>query len=449
VRARHVLAALLVTSVVAGIPVTATAATAARHAPSVPRHPAPREAPDSAWQARIDGLIGQRRMSVTIGDDGAMWYGHLGWVTRPPASNEKLLLSMALLQAVGPDRVIATRAMASAAPVDGVIGGDLRLVGHGDPELAPDALDALAGQIAKAGVTRIEGSVIGDTGPFERDWWADGWKDDFPAIEVAIPTALTFSGNVGPDGRHIGDPELRAARFLSKALRRRDVVVKGAAGTGAADGPSVKIATISSAPIVDILRRMNVDSVNFDAEVLGKVLGAEVSGTGSIGAGAAAIDAFTEANGAPRFEHHDASGLSYADRVTSQGMVRLLWRVDDEPWAPDLRFALPTGGQGTLEGRLGHLRIRAKTGTLTDVSALSGWVWSRKVHDWVEFSILSQGMSKDEAVRIEDAIVALVNARATAPATWTHRLQVGGVPDDRDVRAIEPVSAGRSVPGPT
>ena len=42
--------------------------------------------------------------------------------------------------------------------------------------------------------------MIGDTGPFERDWWADGWKDDFPAIEVAIPTALTFSGNVGPDG---------------------------------------------------------------------------------------------------------------------------------------------------------------------------------------------------------------------------------------------------------
>jgi len=37
-------------------------------------------------------------------------------------------------------------------------------------------------------------------------------------------------------------------------------------------------------------------------------------------------------------------------RLTMLGMVRLLWRVDDEPWAPDLRFALPTGGQGTLEG---------------------------------------------------------------------------------------------------
>jgi D-alanyl-D-alanine carboxypeptidase/D-alanyl-D-alanine-endopeptidase (penicillin-binding protein 4) len=415
VRVRRLFAILLLTSVVAAVPVTAEASTTAPPLPPSRQDPAPGAQAEAGWQERIDALIGERRISVTIGDDGALWYGHLGWVTRPPASNEKLLLSMALLQAVGPDRVIATRAMASAAPVDGVIDGDLWLVGHGDPELSPAALEALAKQIVEAGVTRIEGSVVGDTGPFERDWWAEGWKDDFPSIEVAIPTALTFRGNVGPEGAHIGDPELRAARYLAKALRRRGVVVKEPARMGPADGPRVKIATISSAPVVDILRRMNVDSVNFDAEVLGKVLGAEVSGTGSIGAGAAALDAFTEGYGAPRFEHHDASGLSYANRITSQGMVRLLWRVDDEPWAPDLRFALPTGGQGTLEGRLGHVRVRAKTGTLTDVSALSGWVWSRKVKDWVEFSILSQGMSKDEAVRIEDAIVALINARATAP----------------------------------
>jgi D-alanyl-D-alanine carboxypeptidase/D-alanyl-D-alanine-endopeptidase (penicillin-binding protein 4) len=266
-------------------------------------------------------------------------------------------------------------------------------------------------------VTRIEGSVIGDTGPFERDWWAPGWKDDFPAVEVAIPTALTFRGNVGPEGRHIDDPELRAAEYLSKALRRRGIRVVGPAGVGAPDGSRVRIAAIDSAPIVDILHRMNVDSVNFDAEVLGKILGAQVVGTGSIAAAAAAIDAFTAAHGASRFEHSDASGLSYANRVTTQGMVRLLWAADRETWATDLRFALPIGGQGTLEGRLGHTRIRAKTGTLTDVSALSGWVWSRTAKDWIEFSILSDGLSKVEAVRIEDAIVGLVSARAKPPAT--------------------------------
>ena len=356
-------------------------------------------------------------MSVTIGDDGAFWYRHLAWVERAPASNEKLLLSMALLATVGPDRVIQTRAMAHAAPVDGVIDGDLWLVGHGDPELGPASLDGLADQIGAAGVTRIEGSVMGDTGPFERDWWAPGWKDDFPEIEVAMPTALTFRGNVGPDGRHIDDPELRAAAYLTKALRRRGIHVGESADVGSPKGTLVKIAANGSAPIIDILHRMDVDSINFDAEVLGKVLGAEVSGTGSIAAGAAAIDAFTAAHGAPGFQHRDASGLSYADRATAQGMVRLLWAADKQPWATDLRLALPIGGQGTLEGRLGHTRIRAKTGTLTDISALSGWVWSRTTKGWIEFSILSDGLSKDEAVRIEDAIVQLVSARAKAPVT--------------------------------
>lgn len=356
-------------------------------------------------------------MSVTIGNDGAFWYRHLAQVRRAPASNEKLLLSMALLAAVGPDRVIQTRAMAAAAPVEGVIAGDLWLVGHGDPELGPDALITLAQQVAAAGVTRIEGSVIGDTGPFERDWWAPGWKDEFPEDEVAIPTALTYRWNVGPEGGHIDDPELRAAEYLSKALRRLGIAVKKPPGVGSPHGSRIKIATIDSAPIVDILRRMNTDSVNFAAEVLGKVLGAEISGMGSIAAGAAALDAFTAANGAPRFDHRDASGLSYANRATSQGIVRLLWSSDRQPWASDLRFALPIGGQGTLEGRLGHTRVRAKTGTLTDVSALSGWVWSRTVKDWVEFSILSDGLSKNDAIRIEDAIVQLVGARAKAPVT--------------------------------
>jgi D-alanyl-D-alanine carboxypeptidase/D-alanyl-D-alanine-endopeptidase (penicillin-binding protein 4) len=416
-RARFLLTILLALSVVAGVPTAGHAASGAGPSTVVRRASASGPDDPAEWQRQIDELIGGRRMSVTIGNDGDVWYRHLAWVMRAPASNEKLLLSMALLAAVGPDRVIQTRAMATAAPVEGVIDGDLWLVGHGDPELTPARLDGLAKQIGALGVTRVEGSVIGDLGPFERDWWAPGWKDDFPEIEVAIPTALTFRGNVGPEGRHIDDPELRAAVYLTKALRRLGIDVVAPAEVGAPDGKRVKIAAVGSAPVVDILRRMNVDSVNFDAEVLGKVLGAEASGVGSIAAGAAALDAFTAVNGAPRFEHSDGSGLSYANRVTAQGIVRLLWAADREPWAADLRFALPIGGQGTLEGRLGHTRVRAKTGTLTSVSTLSGWVWSRTAKDWIEFSILSDDLSKDEGVRIEDAIVQLVSRRAKAPVT--------------------------------
>jgi D-alanyl-D-alanine carboxypeptidase len=395
---RRLAAALLIASIVGAVP-----------------RPASAGAQEPVWQQRIDGFLGERHMSVSVGEDGVFWYRHLGWVKRAPASNEKLLLSMALLATLGPDRVLTTRAMARAMPVDGVVNGDLWLVGHGDPETTRQTLDGLARAIATAGITRIAGSVIGDTGPFKRDWWAEGWKQDFPADEVAFPTALTFRGNIGPDGRHIDDPELRASSYLTKSLRRHGITVHGRPATATPKHPLVKIAAIESANMVDILRRMDVDSINFDAEVLGKLLGAEASGDASIAGAASAIDAFTAANGAPGFEHLDASGLSYADRATTQGIVRLLWAADRQPWAPELRSALPTGGQGTLEGRLGHLRVRAKTGTLTGISALSGWVWSHKTDGWVEFSILSEALTKEEAVRIEDAIVRLVSHRATAP----------------------------------
>jgi serine-type D-Ala-D-Ala carboxypeptidase/endopeptidase (penicillin-binding protein 4) len=406
-RVRFVAAVLIVGSML-----TLTVATA--HA--APAAPPARRTPTAGWQRRIDALVGDRQMSVAIGVDGTFWYRHLGWVKRIPASNEKLLLSMALLSTVGPDRLIATRAMAAAPPVGGVLEGDLWIEGHGDPEVAPTTLDALASGIVDAGITQIAGSVIGDTGPFERDWWAKGWRDYFTDDEVPFPTALTFRGNVGPEGRHIDDPEARAAAYLTKSLRRRGVVVDGDPAMGSPRPGLVRIATVDSAPLIDIVRRMDVDSNNFDAEVLGKLLGAETSGTGSIARAAEAIDAYTAANGAPEFEHHDSSGLSYADRVTAQGMVRLLWAADEQPWAKDLRRALPTGGQGTLEERLGHLRVRAKTGTLNAISALSGWVWSASADGWVEFSIVSVGMSKDEAVRIEDAIVRLVGGRAAPPA---------------------------------
>ena len=71
--------------------------------------------------------------------------------------------------------------------------------------------------------------------------------------------------------------------------------------------------------------------------------------------------------------------------------------------------------RGTLEDRLTDVRIRAKTGTLDDVSALSGWVWVEKSGGWVEFSILSSGFNEWTAKRIEDRIVRIVSFQASAP----------------------------------
>ena len=107
---------------------------------------------------------------------------------------------------------------------------------------------------------------------------------------------------------------------------------------------------------------------------------------------------------------HDGSGLSYTNSVSTNGIVRLLSAAKRERWGPALRSTLPAAGEGTLDGRLVSVRVRAKTGTLLQqVSALSGWVWLEQPRRWAEFSILSRGLSKHQAVVVEDAIVSIIS----------------------------------------
>jgi D-alanyl-D-alanine carboxypeptidase/D-alanyl-D-alanine-endopeptidase (penicillin-binding protein 4) len=371
-------------------------------------------AAEAPWARKIDALIGDRPMSVAIGNDGEMWAKHLPWVRRAPASNQKLLLSMALFDALGTDRRIRTSVQTRATLSGGTLEGDVWLVGRGDPEIADRQLGALARQLVDAGIRRIRGSVQGSRGAFVRDWWATGWRDYFPSSYIALPTALAYRGNRDGRGRHVRDPERRAARALTEQLDELGVRVTERPSDGLPRRSMRTIAEVSSAPLAAIVRRMNVPSRNFAAEVLGKYLGARVSGRGSIANGARAIETYTSRQGVT-VDAHDASGLSYANRASSTGILQLLWVADAQPWGAALRASLALGGQGTLEDRLRDVKVRAKTGTLEAVSALSGWVWLETSGEWAEFSILSSGMSTTVAKTIENKIVRLVSNNASDP----------------------------------
>jgi D-alanyl-D-alanine carboxypeptidase/D-alanyl-D-alanine-endopeptidase (penicillin-binding protein 4) len=352
-------------------------------------------------------------MSVSIGDQGRFLYRNGEGVPRIPASNEKLLLSMALLDALGPEATILTRVRAEAAPAAGVVDGALWIVGRGDPEVGRGTIAELARRIVAAGITRIRGRVMGSTAYFRRERWALGWRAHYTRNEVPFPTALAFRGNVGPSGGHIGDPERRAAAALTHRLRQVGVRVSGRPGMGRPRDPLTTVATTRSRRLKVLLREMDVDSLNFYADELEKVLGASVEGApATFEEGGRAIESFERGQGVDGFEHHDGSGLSYADRVTTGGIVRLLWAADGATWGSELRGALAHAGQGTLINRLKGVRVRAKTGTLAAISALSGWVWLEKEGTWGTFSILSRGLSKTDAIRIEDAIVRTVSRNA-------------------------------------
>jgi D-alanyl-D-alanine carboxypeptidase/D-alanyl-D-alanine-endopeptidase (penicillin-binding protein 4) len=353
-------------------------------------------------------------MSVMVGDDGSTWYRHRATVARPPASNEKLVLSMALLDRLGGSHTFVVRATGAGVDGGGTLSGNLYIRGQGDPEVADNRLDVLASKIWNAGIRHIPGHIVGVTGPFRRDWFAPGWKSYFPKYDIALPTALTFRGNVSASGAHIHDPERRAAQYLTQALRDRGVMV----GSRATAGPGVTglttLASVSSKPLRTIVSHMDHRSLNFSAEVLGKALAYAGGKAGTIANGAAAICAYEAARHVSA-KCHDGSGLSYANRQTASGIVHLLWNAGRQPWVGALRMALPAAGDGTLRHRLRGVRLRAKTGTLDQISALSGWVWNDATDGWIEFSLLTSGMPEYPAKDLEDKIVQVLANGAKPP----------------------------------
>ena len=363
------------------------------------------------WVRHVGRIVAGHPMSVAVGNDGTVWYRHLASVARPPASNEKLLLSMALLHTFGPDQTFPLRALGLAIGADGTVDGNLYLKGQGDPEVGDARLDLLASRLWDAGLRHLTGHVVGVTGPFHRDWWAPGWKRYFPADYIALPTALTYRGNVAPSGTHISDPERRAAAYLSHALRTLGVSVGGDATAGPGVTGITPLASASSKPLRSIMERMDHRSINFSAEVLGKALAYAGGQAGTIANGAAAICAY-EASRHVSATCHDSSGLSYGNRQTAVGIVHMLWNAEHRPWLGALRMALPSAGRGTLRHRLKGIRIRAKTGTLVNDSALSGWVWNGPTDGWLTFSLLTSGMNEYAAKDLEDRVVQVLANRA-------------------------------------
>ncbi|HWC13907.1 MAG TPA: D-alanyl-D-alanine carboxypeptidase [Actinomycetota bacterium] len=383
-------------------------------ATSAPAHARP------YWKKRIDHISAGKRIGMVVHDEGRVLYQRAPKTKRAPASNEKLLMSMALFDRLAPRTTIETSAYATSAPsLTGVIEGDLWITGRGDPSVTAGGpyasslpiratdLSDLARGIA-ATVTKIEGRVLGSRGYFARDWFAHGWESYFPATEIALPTALTFNGN-SAEGRHVSNPEWRAARALTRRLEALGVPVRGHPASGYMPASTTPVAAVQSEQLWRIVRYMNRSSSNFFAEVLGKRLGAETFGApGSIAKGADAIEAFALDHNVT-LAAYDASGLSYSNRVSPLGIVKLLTAVEEtKPYYEVLRDGLPRGGEGTLEDRLHGVKLRAKTGSLRNVSALSGWVWLKKTQSWAAFSILSAGTSYYSSKGLEDRIVRLL-----------------------------------------
>jgi D-alanyl-D-alanine carboxypeptidase/D-alanyl-D-alanine-endopeptidase (penicillin-binding protein 4) len=310
-----------------------------------------------------------------------------------PASNEKLPVTFAALEELGPTYTIETDVLGTGALEGSVWRGNVFLQGHGDPTLSTAGLRALALQVRATGIRRISGSVLGDESYFDSRRTAPGWKPSFYIEESPPLSALSvdrgrFHGGVSRE------PALGAAMAFAEALRRAGVGVARGVRVGVTPAETSELATIESPPLTAILRYMDHESDNFTAELLLKQLGAVEKDAGTTSAGAAAVRDTLAQNAVPLagIRIVDGSGLSVLDRLTAQAVVAILRAAwEDATIRPTFVAALPVAGvNGTLDDRLRSPPARgnvfAKTGTTADASALSGYVGHRYV-----FSVLNNG----------------------------------------------------------
>ncbi len=171
------------------------------------------------------------------------------------------------------------------------------------------------------------------------------------------------------------------------------------------------VATRESPPLSDLVTVINKVSQNLHAELLLRLLGRADGTDGSFAQGARVVRAWatTQAGIAPDdFVLYDGSGLSTKDLVTPRAFTTLLRYSTTQPWGPVLRNSLPIGGvDGSLSARFPALRgrVQAKTGTLGEVDALSGFLTAQSGR-LILFSILCNDHPGPGARALIDALVA-------------------------------------------
>jgi serine-type D-Ala-D-Ala carboxypeptidase/endopeptidase (penicillin-binding protein 4) len=346
------------------------------------------------------------------------------WRERSPrilASNTKLFTTTAALARFGAEGTLGTEVLGTGElDVDGVYHGSLYLRGGGDPTFGSRrftrraygggaTVQDLAQLLAEAGIQRVTGRVYGDESAFDS---LRGGPDSGYGVSIWVGPLSALSYNRGlftESGRSFqANPPAFAAARLDDALEARDIPVRLKPRAGLTPEGAPVLASVDSPPMERLLRLTNKPSDNFFAETLLKDLAHLDGGVGTTARGARIAAAFARGLGV-RPTLVDGSGLSRADRASPAGVVRLLStmsrRADYEPFVDSLPIA---GRDGTLFDRMqrgpAHNRCHGKTGTLSNVSALSGYCDARSGASYA-YSILMNGVYPTSARRLQDRML--------------------------------------------
>jgi PBP4 family serine-type D-alanyl-D-alanine carboxypeptidase len=248
-----------------------------------------------------------------------------------------------------------------------------------------------------------------------------GTKSDLTLVRDPGTNLIRISGThplAGPAWEGwvaLEDPARYATTVFAEILEAKGIRVMGTLDTSSGPLPEGLrvLATHDSPPLGEILKIVNKESHNLQAETLLRLLGLRVKGEGTVSAGQEAVKAFLERMGvqADAWRLQDGSGLSRSDVLSPHGLVGLLAAMDRHPHAQVFRESLAVAGvDGTLKSRMrgtpAQGRVAAKTGTLHTAQALAGYARTSG-GDRLAFALLvSHHPEPKEAVAALDEIAA-------------------------------------------
>ncbi|MBK8792142.1 MAG: D-alanyl-D-alanine carboxypeptidase [Holophaga sp.] len=324
-----------------------------------------------AWVAHLEtkGV----RVSAGLWDlpSGRLLEGHQTALALVPASTTKVVSTYALLKTWKPSFELETEVWGDLQ--NGTVRGDLVFKGGGDPFFTKERIWLLMQELKVRGLQRVAGRVRLDQSAFDGQLLGNGWEntssDTTPPI---LPLSVNF--NRDDNGRILRSPERYAVEFLTRMLKECGIAVDGGPDTA---GPATKIAALTSPPLRQLVQDINKFSNNFMVEMLVKRYG-----EGSWAKGIQRIQGFYTSVlelGPEEITITDGSGLSKDNRLSARTLaiiLRAAW--NDFEVGPEFVDSLKIiGGEPwKLSVRDPNLsrRVRCKTGHLTGVSSVCGYL---------------------------------------------------------------------------
>lgn len=352
---------------------------------------------EPAWPGnvagRIDRLLGNElfnrsQVGLMVYDltaDSAIYCHNERQLLRP-ASTMKVVTAIAAIDRLGGSFQFKTTLSYTGAIEDGVLNGDVYLVGGFDPRFNSDDMGSFVDGIRRMGIDTIRGRIVADKSMKDADMLGEGWcwDDDNPVLSPLL----------------ISRRDVFVKRFVDR-LRDEGVVVEADTVAGRQPGGAYEVGTRTHT-IDQVLMPMMKESDNLCAEALFYQLGASTGAHPATARDArTVVRRLVEKVGLKPSDYRiaDGSGLSLYNYVTAELEVMLLrYAYQNTNIYMHLLPSLPVAGEdGTLRRRMRGTftsgNVKAKTGSVTAISSLAGYCTAANGHVLC-FAIINQGIRR-------------------------------------------------------